>query len=477
MKFKITNLGPIKEAEIDLKPLTIFIGPNNTGKTYASVSIYRIFHLKFAYQAIDVTENIKELEMNGVSKINFADYVFSRIPWSFGSFNANVDWLEWLSDKISPNILVEISEFSNAEILIIKETIKDLIIAKNEEDIKLKGDVLINVRKETGDENIILEYFLANKKIPEADFHNAIFSKMRDYFDKIIRSIFPKPKIFPAQRTSLLLSYRDYYALLSKNDDIKSKGSVYPQYIKDFYDDILYSFPGKPIAMKTTEVWKPKGFNKIASFIETEILGGKILTETKFENAPPDFYFEFNPSKPPIPIRAAATGVQQLTFLVSYLKHEAEADRNMTVFIDEPEINLHPQAQVKLAEAFAMMINAGLKLVISTHTPYIIDHLNNLLACERVARKKESKVKDIRKQMSDKLQIPEERWLKPEDVAAYHFHHEDEKDPTSPVKVDNIFSKKGAEIQWHSFSNVSENISEIDDIILDFDYSEDSSNQ
>ena len=35
MKIKIRNLGPIRdEAVFELKPLTIFIGPNNSGKTW-----------------------------------------------------------------------------------------------------------------------------------------------------------------------------------------------------------------------------------------------------------------------------------------------------------------------------------------------------------------------------------------------------------------------------------------------------------
>lgn len=34
MKVKVCNLGPLKEAEIELKPLMVLIGPNNAGKTW-----------------------------------------------------------------------------------------------------------------------------------------------------------------------------------------------------------------------------------------------------------------------------------------------------------------------------------------------------------------------------------------------------------------------------------------------------------
>src|ERR1700694_724032 len=39
MKVSVRNLGVIKEAEIDLKPFTVFIGPNNAGKTWLAYAL------------------------------------------------------------------------------------------------------------------------------------------------------------------------------------------------------------------------------------------------------------------------------------------------------------------------------------------------------------------------------------------------------------------------------------------------------
>ena len=44
MKIKVSNLGPLQgPAEFDLKPLTIFIGPNNAGKTWLAYTLAGIF--------------------------------------------------------------------------------------------------------------------------------------------------------------------------------------------------------------------------------------------------------------------------------------------------------------------------------------------------------------------------------------------------------------------------------------------------
>jgi predicted ATPase len=43
MKIKFQNLGSIKKAELDLRPLTVIIGPNNSNKTYIAYSIYGLW--------------------------------------------------------------------------------------------------------------------------------------------------------------------------------------------------------------------------------------------------------------------------------------------------------------------------------------------------------------------------------------------------------------------------------------------------
>ena len=44
LKVGMKDFGPISEGEIELKPLTVFIGPNNSGKSYVAMLIYSIFN-------------------------------------------------------------------------------------------------------------------------------------------------------------------------------------------------------------------------------------------------------------------------------------------------------------------------------------------------------------------------------------------------------------------------------------------------
>lgn len=43
LKLKVKNFGPVYEGDIHLKPLTLFVGPNNSGKSYIAMLVHSIF--------------------------------------------------------------------------------------------------------------------------------------------------------------------------------------------------------------------------------------------------------------------------------------------------------------------------------------------------------------------------------------------------------------------------------------------------
>ena len=46
------------------------------------------------------------------------------------------------------------------------------------------------------------------------------------------------------------------------------------------------------------------------------------------------------------------------------------------MFWEEPEVHLHPEWQIKMIDLFVELMNAGVKIVFSTHSPYMPDYLN-----------------------------------------------------------------------------------------------------
>ena len=42
LKISVKDFGPIIEGTVDLKPLTLFVGPSNAGKSYLAMLIYSL---------------------------------------------------------------------------------------------------------------------------------------------------------------------------------------------------------------------------------------------------------------------------------------------------------------------------------------------------------------------------------------------------------------------------------------------------
>lgn len=111
-----------------------------------------------------------------------------------------------------------------------------------------------------------------------------------------------------------------------------------------------------------------------AAEIERMILHGNLTVSDEGEisyHVSEDTELGFNES---------SSAIKTLAPLVFYLRYSA-GQFNL-LFVDEPELNLHPKNQILLAKVFVKMINAGLRLVISTHSDYIIREINNMIMAD-----------------------------------------------------------------------------------------------
>ncbi len=131
------------------------------------------------------------------------------------------------------------------------------------------------------------------------------------------------------------------------------------------------------IANDLENVQKQQGsFYEIASIVEQKLLNGNVEISSNG-----DVEFAVNKNNK-LPFQMSSSMVKTLASFVIYLKHIA--DTNSLLIIDEPEMNLHPDSQRILAQIFALLVNSGLRLVISTHSDYIIREINNLIMANGV---------------------------------------------------------------------------------------------
>ncbi len=429
LKISISNLGPIKEAEIELKPLTIFIGPNNTGKTWAAYSVAASF------------EMLKEF-INEYNYKKYTDYFDKElIEEEEGCFSINaekvfekLDFEKYISDNFElyfNNFMFLDKEKKGAKVHItnLNTKVKENFF-REEKRITFESDTMMRIDpltskklKKVKDSFKIILCGSKNKKAAAFFLDFLIIAEIHT-------SIYKDIKIFPSERTSLsymsdLLVYRYF-----KNIDInKEKIPKYPKPIRDYISLVgdLKNFDSSTKKKKLIDIF------------EKEILSGEIDTEKGDLGNEIKYYFKDGNLK----IHATSSLVKALSIFYLYIRNYGY--KNKLFIIDEPAMNLHPEAQVKFMEFISMLVNDGAHFIITTHTPYIVDHLINLMAASKSKKKEEIQELFF---LKDK-----KAFISPNKVAVYEF--------TKEGKVKDILDRKEITINWETFSKISDRISDI----------------
>lgn len=459
MIIKVQKFGAIKNAEIDLsKKLSVFCEPNGTGKTYLAYLIYALTsqYNRNIGNSLS-TDKIKELFENNETNITIDSKVL--LEYKSGIFRSVKDNL-WNIFALSENKSEKY--FKDTEIICLT-TDNDFLDIINkieiDEPVKLFG-FEFNILKKSNSLDINIK--LSDKIIKNSDFKNFVDLLLLSSIYSIL-SFYPitSSTIFPVERNSiytfsdeLSINNNERFELIKElsagKKDINpielffKRTTRYPQPIRD----------GLRVAEDLENIQKYNSlFFDFAEEIENELLKGKVGITSEGN-------VEFASEKAPrikLSFHQSSSIVKTLSSLVIYLKHLASY--NDLLIIDEPELNLHPDNQVKLTRIFARLINKGLRLVISTHSDYIIREINNLIMFSNV---------DAKEDFSSIYNYNKGEYINLNDVSAYFFNYKNERakqTEVTPIKID----KYGFEVE--TLDNTIDYLNEIsNDLFFNLKY-------
>lgn len=165
------------------------------------------------------------------------------------------------------------------------------------------------------------------------------------------------------------------------------------------------------IANDLDNVQKINGpYYEFAEQIETGILHGEVKIN---RNGDVEFVPENANRSRHLPIHMASSIVKTMSSLVIYLKHIAR--RGDLLIIDEPEMNFHPDAQISLIRLFSMLSKMDLRLIISTHSDYMIREINNMIMA--------SSLNLSDPELVSSMGYNKDMLLKKEDIAVKYFNY------------------------------------------------------
>ena len=238
---------------------------------------------------------------------------------------------------------------------------------------------------------------------------------------------------FPAERSGAILFYNQLLENrnnilrqleLSQDINLLKNISRYSEPVNEYIIRLnkLEEYENK----EETEIYKNlvKNIN-IQNIIEGEIIIKSNQIIYKSEND-----LELN-------MGLVSSTVKTLAGFFLYLKYQAQTGD--IVFIDEIELNLHPENQRKIIKLINYLSKQGIKFIISTHSPIITEEIDNMLLFEKVKDK-------INSEEMKEYGINSEYGLKTSDINVFHLHNK---------TVEKIKEKNG-EFEIETFNTVLE---------------------
>ena len=414
MKITFENLGPIKKANLELGDLTVIAGDNNTGKTYLACALYGILgfigpsHMN-PLGIFSIISNMPAIPKISFKKLSHdkmrATLRFSEVLKSVDTF-IDLACTEFSKKEISAVFATSPRQFESAKITIHREKIH---INKSRPPYQKEfgGGIVVRVNYSENTMAIDFNKDMLPREAKELALMSLILGMM------IGESSFI-PFVLPAERIGISLFYKGLDYNNSRIKENVRKIIEQEQQAQQKIDDISSLMKrhsanyAKPIAhaidfmrgLDKTQKEKSILFDKhLFGFIES-MAGGHY----EYEDDTVRFVSDKNNGAGfDIPLDMASSSVRGLCDLYFHLKHKTNA--HYLVIIDEPESHLTPQNQIEMARLIARCVNAGIKILITTHSDYIIKELNNLIMLSHDFEGKDSFLKQHKKTLYKRRRI------------------------------------------------------------------------
>lgn len=415
--FEIKNLGKVKHAKMKLAPFTIIAGANSSGKSFVSRALYSFFS----------TINKDHITADALSKVTRARSLLKTANSSTNSPSSIVK--EYLSEL--SELLVNLSEEINSQFgentyieqfsrsVIIEETILDIESAFEElltntankkkyfrfndridaaihsidmlkQHIK-KPSLVLSEKFTEGFNDALKENFqvpnlsdlksfdIKNNepisfdfgKLGQIQIHNedikfSITSDGVDAFQSLYNVVFIESPIYWKLRKPLLKAKFDSFDNIFRNLHRESDSlSGIPKYFFDLIDLVDENIKSND---RSENLLKELELNL------SDTLGG----ELDISDSGDIFFKDFTSSKN-ININLTATGTTNLGLIGLLLKRNVIA-KGSFIFVDEPEVNLHPAWQKIMIDTLYQLSQRGINVVIASHSIDMMKYIDNIMA-------------------------------------------------------------------------------------------------
>lgn len=366
----IRKFGKVEKADIEISPLTLFVGDNNSGKSYVMTLLYGLLNVRFFFDGYDFdkeshvyqncceildrmlqTDSVNEFVLRGEELTKFEDLINKILKKNISRFLRNLFNKEMHVEELWVT-------FPPKSELVFK-------VCKRMDGDTRKKNITLNLKMAANFTQ--LGYRIREDELQESE--NGYPFLLSYIMQSMLYSGFGRSKTakrvyLPTTRTGFLLTYKTLVG--SAVQDKFTMEETTKNLLTRPNSDFLRELSSMSVNSENPQ------FEDEIKFIEDCVIAGQVgVSDTQN----PDYFYTPLGSDKKLPLHITSGVVTEMTPLLLFLKYTELG----ALMIEEPEISLHPQLQRQIARILIRLVNKGLPVFATTHSDIIVQHVNNMI--------------------------------------------------------------------------------------------------
>ena len=385
-RLSIQKLGPIEECSVDIKKYTVLTGPQASGKSTAAKSVFFFKNLKNLLYGIVIKQK------TGVT----ADTTDTLAMTMKNRFMREIrkTFIQTFGTTWSMNPAMK-TEYRFSEEKVVSIGLKNSDTQPNFLFTEISSALEDGLQRVEG---MIQESSLA-------DLRKECFSLFEDESEVIY---------IPAGRSMITLLSSQINYLYSVMDDNQRSSLDYctQNYLERLLrmKDLFQNSPEEMVAdRKATSDRKMnlEALSLAARYMRDILKGEYRSTHGEDRLVMPDGQY--------VKINFASSGQQEAVWILNVLFYQMLAGKKTYFIIEEPESHLYPETQKAITEFISLARQFDCGIMLTTHSPYVLGTLNNLLYASRISKSVE--IEQLEKIINPLV------WIDYDDLGAHYFQN------------------------------------------------------
>lgn len=415
----ITDLGRVAHARVQLRPLTLLVGENNSGKSYVASLLWALHQVP----AAAYTDTPEWAAWEAAFGRVLADLRAGDVP-VFGE-DEDISSFSWLSYKVrdldsatlglarqiwEPLVANLVQQTFRTASLHPRVTLSPSLNATRLGVARFAvSDGGRNLAVAHGDPSRLRGLLIAPPETHGPASHGALHAALGLPLGGPSRTVHdPSPHLYlPASRTGFVQLLPELVDKLLGAAVEPDRKPLLPGLTAPVVQFLRFLVNPGPSAEQQPD---------LVELIESRVLQGRVRSDAGVGR----YVFVPAGTDLALPMGRASAVVSELMPLLAVLQLQQPPD---LLVYEEPEAHLHPRLQRVVAQVLVRMVRAGTRVIVTTHSDTFVQQINNFvkLGTARGA--------DLRDRLSREAGSPaytDDDQLAPDEVGAYEFRFRDD---------------------------------------------------